>query len=82
MKKRQEKPYAAQVAKMSKKRLAEEIGRLISLGTAEDTAERLSACILEDDNRGGTCYPAGVALFNKAIGLRQIGPNEYDMRDR
>lgn len=66
---------------MSKKRLAEEIGRLISLAKTEDITDRLIVCETEDEKRGGTCYKAGVELFNASIGLRQTGPNTFDMRD-
>lgn len=66
---------------MSKKRLAEEIGRLISISATEEIGDRLIVCEAEDEKRGGTCYAAGVALFNASIGMRQVGPNQFDMRD-
>lgn len=81
MSKRQAKPYAAQVAKMSKKKLAEEIGLLISISSKEDTTERLAICEAEDTKRGAGAYAAGVVLFNQSIGLRTVAPGVFDMRD-
>lgn len=66
---------------MSKKKLAEEIGLLISKSSTEDTSERLAICVAEDAKRDAGAYLAGVELFNQSIGLRTIAPGTFDMRD-
>lgn len=79
MKTRQETPYAARVAKLSDKKLSEEIGRLM-IATMSDDAEaheQLSVCGIEDDRRGKGCWDKALTQFNAAIGLRQTGANQF-----
>lgn len=82
MPKRQEKPYAARIAALTKPKLIIEIGKLISSGVAgEDIDERLRICVAEDEKRGGTCYDKAIAQFNTALGWKETAPGCFDIRD-
>lgn len=82
MAKRQETlPFAAQVAKLSKKKLAEQIGQLLTLPASDETNAMIDICKAEDDKRGTGMFALGLSQFNASIGLRQIGERTFDMRD-
>jgi hypothetical protein len=82
MPKRQEKPYAAQVAAMSKPKLTNEIERLVRLDLAgEDAEECLRICIAEDETRGNVCYIAAIERVNTGLGYRRTGPTSFDLRE-
>lgn len=83
MKKRQEKPYAAHVAALTKPKLIAEIGGLLQTSLSDDTdvADKITICIAEDASRDGTCYPKAVEQFNQALGYRQVAPGQFDLRE-
>jgi hypothetical protein len=83
MSKRQEKPYAARIAAMSKPKLTAEIERLLHISVTTDSEDEthLRECIAEDEKRGGTCYPAAVEKLNASLGYRRTGPTSFDLRE-
>jgi hypothetical protein len=83
MNKRQEKPYAAHVAALSKPKLIAEIGGLLQASLSDDASveDKITICIAEDDRRGGTCYPKAVEQFNQALGYREVAPGQFDLRE-
>jgi hypothetical protein len=83
MKNRQEKPYVAHIATLTKPKLIAEIGAVLLSTHAEEAGaeEKLAICIAEDDRRGGTSYPKAVKLFNEALGYREIAPRQFDIRE-